>query len=326
MSKPALPVVPASYFGIVLGLAGLGGAWRAAHRVWDLPAAVGESLMAAAVVVWAALAILYALKWIYAVEHAKAELRHPVMCCFIGLGGVATMLVAGAVLPYSRTAAAILAAIGIILTVAFAVWRTGGLWQGERDPATTTPVLYLPTVAGTFVTAIVLAALGYPDWGQLAFGAGLFSWLAIESVLIHRLYTAPQLASVLRPTLGIQLAPPTVGSLAYLSVTTGAPDLLAHAFFGYGLLQALVLIRLLPWIRKQPFAVSYWAFTFGASALATSSVRMIERGETTGPIATMAPYIFAAVTVMIGLIALATLRLVVVGQLLPAPSPAPATR
>jgi len=35
------PIIPAAFFGIVLGLAGLGNAWRAAHRVWQAPAFVG---------------------------------------------------------------------------------------------------------------------------------------------------------------------------------------------------------------------------------------------------------------------------------------------
>jgi hypothetical protein len=35
-----IPVVPASALGVVLGLAGLGGAWRAAHQVWAYPEAV----------------------------------------------------------------------------------------------------------------------------------------------------------------------------------------------------------------------------------------------------------------------------------------------
>jgi len=47
------PIVPAAFFGIVLGLAGLGGAWRTAHQVWNLPAVVGEVLMAMAAIVWA---------------------------------------------------------------------------------------------------------------------------------------------------------------------------------------------------------------------------------------------------------------------------------
>jgi tellurite resistance protein len=238
----------------------------------------------------------------------------------VGLIGVATMLISIAALPHSRLAAQIAFAVGASFTLAFAVWRTGILWRGGRDPGTTTPVLYLPTVGGAFVMATAAAALGHRDWGQLAFGAGLFSWLAIESVLLHRLYTVTSMPAPLRPTLGIQLAPPTVGGVAYLSVTTGAPDLLAYAMLGYGVLQALLLLRLLPWIRQQPFAASYWALTFGATALAAVPLEMMERG-TTGAVASIAPYIFVAANLAVGLIALATLRLILQDRLLPAVSP-----
>jgi tellurite resistance protein len=311
--------VPASFFGIVLGLAGLGGTWRAAARVWQLPPVIGEALMLVAGIVWAIMLVLYAAKWIYAREEALRELEHPVQCCFVGLIGVATLLISIAVLPHSRLAAEILFAAGASFTLAFGVWRTGILWRGGRDPATTTPVLYLPTVGGAVVTATAAAALGYQDWGQLAFGAGLFSWLAIESVLLHRLYTVASMPAPLRPTLGIQLAPPVVGGVAYLSVTTGPPDLLAYAMLGYGLLQALLLLRLVPWIREQPFAASYWALTFGATALATVPLRMMERG-TTGAVASIAPYTFVAANIVVGVIALATLRLIRQGQLLPRPA------
>jgi tellurite resistance protein len=310
-----LPVVPAAFFGMVLGLAGLGYSWRAGHQVWSLPTVVGEALMVAATLVWAITLVLYALKWIASPAEARSELAHPVQCCFVGLVGVSTMLIAGAALPYSRLAAEILFALGFAWTLAFAVWRTGALWGGGRDHAATTAVLYLPTVAGSFVTATMAAALGYPDWGQLAFGAGLFSWLAVESVLLHRLYIGEELPALLRPTLGIQLAPPTVGAIAYVSVTSGTPDWLAHALIGYGLLQALVLLRLLPWIMRQPFAPSYWAFTFGASALATAPLGLIVRGDT-GAMVTIAPYLFAAANIVIGLIAFGTLVLSVRGQLL----------
>jgi tellurite resistance protein len=309
-------VVPASYFGMVLGLAGLGGAWRHAARVWGLPSLVGEALMLIAAIVWALVLALYAAKWIVARETALKEIDHPIQCCFVGLIGVATMEIALAALPYSRLAAQILCAVGAAFTLCFAVWRTGILWQGGRDPGATTAVLYLPSVAGAFVTATAAAALGYGDWGQLAFGAGLFSWLAIESVLMHRLYTVAPMPRELRPTLGIQLAPPVVGAVAYLSVTTHAPDSLAYAMVGYGLLQALLLLRLLPWLRQQPFAPSYWAFTFGATALATAPLIMVERG-TTGAVASLAPYLFVATNVVVGVIAVATVGLMFQGRLLP---------
>jgi tellurite resistance protein len=309
-----VPVVPASFFGMVLGLSGLANAWRAAHQVWGLPAWIGEALVALSTTVWMILIILYGAKWLVAREDALTELGHAVQCCFVGLIGVTTMLVAGGVLPYAQVAADVLFAVGTAATVLFAVWRTGGLWQGEREHTATTPVLYLPTVAGSFVTATVAAAFGYADWGQLAFGAGLFSWLAIESVLLHRLLTVSSLPEALRPTLGIQLAPAPVGAVAYLGVTQGPPDILAHALLGYALLQAIVLVRLLSWISREAFAPSYWAFTFGATALATAPLRLIARGDA-GAVAYLAPVLFVAANVVVGAIALGTVWLLLRGQL-----------
>jgi tellurite resistance protein len=314
------PIVPAAFFGIVLGLAGLGNSWRAAHQVWQAPAPIGEALMALAAFVWALLILLFALKWALARDEALEEARHPIQCCFIGLVGVATMLVALGALPYSRLAAEILFGLGAAFTLAFALWRTGRLWQGERQHEATTPILYLPTVAAGFVAATVASAFGYPDWGQLAFGVALFSWLAIESVLLHRLYTVATLPLALRPSLGIQLAPPTVGAVAYLSINGGAPDLVAHALVGYGLMQALLLMRLLPWIMKQPFAASYWSFTFGATALATAPIRMVGGGDV-GAIAQLGPYLFVGANIAVGLIALGTLVRMAQRRLLPVAAP-----
>jgi tellurite resistance protein len=310
------PDAPASLFGIVLGLAGLGGAWRAATAAWQVSAVVGELLMAAATVVWVILVALYALKWIFLRPRAIAEALHPVNCCFIGLGGVATMLIALAVLPYSRLVAAILFAGGGTFTLGFAVWRTGLLWQGGRDPATTTPVLYLPAVAGGFVTATAFAAFGLRDWGQLAFGAALLTWLAIESLLMHRFYTLPEMPAALRATYGIQLAPPAVGAVAYYAVNGGQADLVLNALLGYGILQALILLRLLPWLLKQPFTASYWAYTFGAAALPTAPLRMIAHGET-GAATELAPVLFGAANVAIGLVAINTIRLLLQGRIFP---------
>ncbi|MGY8711112.1 dicarboxylate transporter/tellurite-resistance protein TehA [Bradyrhizobium sp. 18BD] len=316
------PIVPAAFFGIVLGLAGLGNAWRAAHQVWHLPAIIGEAVLALAAIVWALLLVLFVLRWIFARAESLGEAHHPVQCCFIGLAGVSSMLIAIAAELYSHLAAIVLFGLGGAFTLGFALWRTGLLWRGNRDHTATTPVLYLPTVAGGFVTGAVSAALGYPDWGQLAFGVALFSWLAIESVLLHRLYTAATLPVALRPTLGIQLAPPAVGAVAYLAINGGVPDMVAHILVGYALMMALLLLRLLPWIMEQPFSVSYWGFTFGATALAIAPIRLAGHGDTRA-IAQLAPWLFAAANIVVGLIALGTLRLILQGRLLPVAAPSP---
>ncbi len=316
-SNARIPLIPAAFFGIVLGLAGLANVWRAAHIEWGLPSMIGEALFAISAIVWLTVAILYALKWIILPDEAHAEAEHPVQCCFIGLGGVATLLIAQGVLPYSRSAAVTLFAIGAAFTLGFALWRTGLLWRGARAAAASTPVLYLPTVAGGFVAGTTAAALGWADWGQLAFGAAFFSWLAIESVLLHRLYTADTLPPPLRPTLGIQLAPPAVGAVCYLSVGSGAPDILAHAMIGYALLQAVLLLRLWRWITEQPFGAAYWAFTFGATALAGAAIKLTAHGDA-GAVAMLAPVLFFGANLLVIAIAVGTIALLVRRRLLPA--------
>ncbi len=190
--------------------------------------------------------------------------------------------------------------------------------MGGRNLETITPVLYLPAVAGSFVSAIVASALDYREWGALFFGAGLFSWLTLESVIIQRLYLLESLPKPLRPTLGIQLAPPVVGCVAYLGITSGQPDTFAHILFGYGLLQALILLRLMPWLFQQPFTVSYWAATFGVAALALSALRFVDRGMT--GIQGVAVLLFVGANIVVGSIALGTLRLLLRGKLLSLPA------
>ena len=317
----ALASVPVSFFSIVLGIAGLGNAWTQAHRVWAAPSWIGQLLGWVACAVWAVLALFYMVKWLVSREAALAEFRHPVQCCFIGLFPVSGALITLPLRAFAPVTAWILAVTTIAAQLAFGVFRTGVLWKGGRDPASNTAVLYLPTVAGSFVSAIVLSAFGHADYGKLFFGAGLFSWLAIESVLVHRLYIAPELSPPLRPTLGVQLAPPAVACVAYQAIYDGPPDIFAQALIGYALFQALILARLIPWIRKQPFAASYWAFTFGASALPAAMIRYVERGGT-GVIAESAPYVFVISNLLIAGFAIGTLWQLATGRLLAALTPA----
>ncbi|QBK06322.1 dicarboxylate transporter/tellurite-resistance protein TehA [Hylemonella gracilis] len=319
-----MPPVPASFFSMVLGLAGLGTGWRVAARHWGLPPWIGEAVMLLAGLVWLSLIVLYGLKWRHQREAARAEIAHPIQCCFVALIPVTTMLIGMAALPYCHAVALLLCTAGGLGALAFGVWRHGGLWRGGRSVSATTPVLYLPTVAANLVSAIAMSALGWPELGQLFFGAGVLAWLVLESLIISRLLTAEELPSALRPTLGIQMAPPAVALLAYAAVTSGPPDLLARMLLGYALVQALLALRLLPWVR-QPFTPGYWAYTFGVTALATSVMRYTERGS--DPIfGALAPLLFIAANVVVLGLAIRTGVALLQGRLLPVQAPAQTTQ
>jgi tellurite resistance protein len=313
--------MPVAFFGIAVGALALAGAWRAAARVWTIPDAVPTLLTASALVVWLALLVAYGRKWLVTRDAALAEMRHPVQSSFAALVPVSTMLAAQAVQAYSRDLAVALFATGVVSSLALGAYLHGRFWQGGRQPELTTPAVYLPTVAPSFVAATAAAGLGFTQISMLLFGAGVFSWLAIESIVLHRAAVHEPLPEALRPTLGIQLAPPVVGGVSYLAITHGVPDLFAYMLLGYGLYQALMLTRLVPWIRQNAFTPSYWAFSFGAAALPTMAIRMVERGAA-GAMVWIAPVAFVVANVVIGLLIAGTVRAILQGGLLPVVVPA----
>jgi tellurite resistance protein len=317
-SASKLPRVPASLFGIVLGLAGLGNTWRTAHRVWRLPVSVGELLFASAAIVWAILLVLFGLKWLVASEDAKAELEHPVHSTYISLIGVATNLIAIGAYPYWHTGAVMLFVPAATISIIHGVFFTSFAWSGRRHSGENTGSLYLPTVASCFVTGTAAATLGYKGLAQLAFGAGILSWFSIESVILHRLYAEGEIPPAQRPSLGIQFAPAAVGVVTYLSITGGTADIFSRALLGYAILQALVLLRMSRWLFAHPLDASYWAFTFGAASLATAALRMVEHGEQ-GLIHVLAPVLFVGANITVAGISLVTIVCCFQGNLIPRP-------
>jgi len=297
-------LVPASFFGMVLGLSGLGQAWRVAVSLWSMPAMVGEVILALAGLIWLTLLLRYAWQALRHPPQVRDEFAHPIQGSTPALLGISTLLMVLAVLPYSRPLALLLTALGLGWHLAFALWHTGTLWQGGRQSSDTAPTLYLPTVAGNFTSAAALGAQGYDQWGWLFLGAGVFSWLALESPILQRLWQYQQMPAAQRPLLGIQFAPPVVCLMASLILLPGqvAPWLLA--LWGYGLFQLLLGLRLWRWLGAQTFAPSYWAYTFGIASTTVGSLKLAQSGA--APAQALAVPIFVAANGFIGYLTVRT--------------------
>ncbi len=306
--------IPASFFGMLLGLIGLGVAWREAVLVWGTPVWIAEAIMAVAVLIWLVLLALYVGKLLMAREAIVAEWTHPVQSAFVALIPITTMLVSIAAAPHAPALGNGLFMIGAFLALVFVVWHSGSIWRSDRSFEATTPILYIPTVAGGLVLAITAATYGHLDLARLCFGIGMFGWVSLESIIMRRPIEQAPLPPILRPALGIQFGPPTVACVAYLAITTGPPDLFAQALLGYGALQALILVRLIPWIREQPFTPAYWGFSFGAAAISVAALRCVERGVS-GPIEWLALPLFGLATLVIAGLSLATIRFFLGGRL-----------
>ncbi|WP_312186803.1 dicarboxylate transporter/tellurite-resistance protein TehA [Leclercia sp.] len=266
--------LPAGYYGMVLGTIGMGFAWRYASTIWPVTRWPGEILVTLAMVMWLLLTAAFLTRAIRFPRSVLAEMRHPVMSSFVSLFPATTMLVAIGFVPWFRPLALALFTVGVVVQLSYAAWQSAGLWRGKHPEEATTPGLYLPTVANNFISAMACGALGFHDAGLVFLGAGVFSWLSLEPVILQRLRSAGELPSAMRTSLGIQLAPALVACSAWLSVNGGEADTFAKMLFGYGLLQLLFTLRLMPWYLSQPFNASFWSFSFGVSALATTGLHL----------------------------------------------------
>ena len=125
---------PASLLSIVMGLTGLGSAWRLAHEVWHLPSAVGEVILTAATAIWLTLLLMYGIKWLLARDEALRELKHPVQSCFVAFVPLSTILIAATMQPYLGEAAFGLFLTGAGASLCYALYHVGRLSLGGQDP------------------------------------------------------------------------------------------------------------------------------------------------------------------------------------------------
>jgi len=214
-------------FAIPLGLLGLAGAWRrlAALEIGGATA-VAALLLAVAIGLLGLLLLLWTAKLARHADVVRQEWEHPVQGALLALLPVTTLMAvaqlvslwpdaAGAAMPIALAALALMGA---------QAWQVVARLSTGRMPAELiTPALYLPTVAGGFVGSLALSAVGLTGWAALLFGMGAGAWALLEVRILNRLFAGP-LPPALRPTLDIEMAPATVGTLALATLWPQLPS------------------------------------------------------------------------------------------------------
>jgi tellurite resistance protein len=316
--RPWLARLQPGLFGIALGLLGLAGAWlkmepligAAAHRAFVALLAAGTAVLAVVFVLWAAKALRH-------FDVVRREWVHPVHGPLLALLPVSALLAVTLLAPYEGEArlvatAVVLAALAMQLAIA---WEVVALLSTGRMPAElVTPALYLPIVPGGLVGGMALAAVGFPGWAGLLFGSGIGGWALLEARILHQLFAGP-LPAAIRPTLGIEMAPAAVSTLAAATLWPQLPADALMICLGVACGPVIAVLTRWRWWTDVPFSVGFWSFSFPVAALAAATIEAVRRGGWPVWVAWTAVGIASAV---IGFLAVRTAWLLVRGRLLPA--------
>jgi tellurite resistance protein len=269
---------PVGLFAVPVGLFALGSAWRRSQVFgWSMALPLGDALAGTALLLLAVLLLLYLAKCLSYPRAIAGEFTHPLTGSLMALLPVAMLL---CIVYYGEPGhdGWLLFALPTLLLLGILAFRTVSLVTSGALPANSiTPALYVPPVAGGFVGALALNALGYPGWAALLFGMGLASWGLLEVRVLNRLFegTMPE---ALRPTIGLELAPPTVGTLTVASIWPQLPgDIL---IIGLGLVAGplIAVMARYKWWGKVPFAIGFWSFSFPLAAFSAGVVEVVRRG------------------------------------------------
>ena len=267
--------IPANFYAIPFGLAGLARVWRLAGDLFGLPAPISAALFLVAAIVFLILLASLVAKLVLAPRSIAAELTHPVLGPFYSLLPISGMLLAVGLQPYAPGAALVVFWTCFLATALLGGWFTGQWIVAELDSDKFHPGYFLPTVAGGLLGGECAGHFGIVGLGWMSFGVGMICWVVLGSVILNRLFFRPALPAALIPTLAIEIAPPVVAGNTYFFLTGGRVDLFAYILAGYAVLMTLVQVRLVPVYLKLAFTPGFWGFTFSYAAAAGFALRWI---------------------------------------------------
>lgn len=273
-----LQFFPVSLFGSILGFTGLTVAFMNAARSLEISTNIAFILTFVTTFLMVVIAGFYIAKFIKYRTSVMKELAHPVAMNFFPAFTISLMLLSVLYLPIHKEFASVLfymGAVGHIILTFYIVqaWLLHNKWEIHQM----TPAWFIPVV-GNIVAPIAAVNFAPMELSWYFFSIGFVFWLVLQSIVMYRLFFHPPMLKVLEPTLFILIAPPAIGFISYLAMHPNQPvDDFARILYYTALFFTLLLGSQILRFIKIPFALSWWAYTFPLSAIASASFIMHER-------------------------------------------------
>jgi tellurite resistance protein len=293
--------VPLASFTAVMGIVGLGLAWRAAGAAGAAPKVIGETLLGTGAAVFVVLLGVWFARTVSRPDELRVELNVAITASYLGAFVICTGLLAVAVLPYSRTAAYDLWLLSAVAAPALLVFLLGR-WIEHGIPAyELTPAVFMPVV-GNAAPVFAAVALGMRDPAWAAFSVAGLCWLLLLPIVLYRLLAVePRLPRKMAPQLAILVSSPSILASAWYVLRRDVDPVFLVLAYG-ALFFAFLTIRLWRVAWGEPFNVAMWGWTFPSAALAGTFelAAGAGAGPVFGPIATAALGLASAIVLACG--------------------------
>ncbi len=268
----SLSHIPVTLFTIIMGVGGLGLAWRQASAAFDLTAAIGELILALAVTAAVGITLAYGLKAVFHWPQVRRDIADPATSNYLSAVTIGLLVLVKAVMPYAPAVAEAMWGVAATLQFLLTLWQVN-LWITRNYEITTSnPSWFLPA-GGSLLVADSGVGLGYVEVSWCLFAFGLVLWIVLFAIVMNRIIFHDQIPAKAVPTLFIMIAPPALGFLSYQTLMGGKIDAFARILFYSALMTTALVFSLARRFSRLPFTLSWWAYTFPLDAICVATLR-----------------------------------------------------
>lgn len=262
-------------YASVMGITGLGLAWRFAENLFSWNFQLDKILIFTGLIIFIMLTGLNLIRIIAYPSLILSEWKNNDHFNFFPALTISGSLLAIGLFPHSKTAAAIIWWPTVILQVIFIVLAVRRLKTEKIELSNISAVWLIPMV-GNASPCFAGVPLGYSSFSFALLMTSITCWMLFTPLILWRLiFTEANNKAVMPPSIAILVSAPaviSVGLYAYPQFANSLFPLLSYSALFFG----LIVISLLNRFKLNGFHRGLWAFTFPASALASSLLRLYE--------------------------------------------------
>ena len=256
---------PPAIFPPVMGLFGLGLAWRRGTEAVGLLPGLAEALLGAVTLLYLFALLAYLAKVARRPGVVAEDLRILPGRAGLTAANLSGMLLAAALVPYAPGLALGVLIAALVAHVLLGLTLLRLFLTGPEEARVITPVWHL-TYVGYIIAPLSLIPLGYAGLAQGILYATIPVAAAIWAVSLYQIATRIPPAP-LRPLLAIHLAPASLFATVAAMLGLGG---LATGFLALALAILLVLLAAGVWLTQSGFSALWGAFTFPIAACASA--------------------------------------------------------
>ena len=290
-----LQFFPIMMFATIMGLGGLTLVYEKLSQSFDFPKMFSYILLFVTISIFLVIFTTYLLKIVKYIDEVKKELSHPIRINFFATFSISILIISASLRDFYLELSQILFCFGAVFHIAF-TYITIRFWiNNSLEIAHSNPAWFIPIVGNLIVP---IAGYGFIDNEILIFyfSIGIFFWIVLFAIILNRIIFHNPFAPKFLPTMFILIAPPAIGFISYIKLTSTL-DFFAQILFSLGIFFTILIAFMYKNFLKIEFFISWWAFTFPMAAVTLSSILMYDL--TNKPFYIYLSYLLTIITTLI---------------------------